>query len=173
MKIEKVIRWLEAILFSQDEDGYFGPQKLKCMTGKNGQKVCDLWPHMVMVEALIAHYEATGDERVTRLLSRFFQFCQNLPDDQFIPSINIESFGDWKPVIQASRAGDMVPSILWLYNRTRENWLLGLARRFYRHISGQSGTFLSNHVIDFTQRFAYSGIYSQVSGESWQLDLTD
>ncbi len=166
-------RWIEAIISSQDNDGYFGPKNRKCIVGNNGQKVCDLWPHMIMIEALISHYEATGDKRVPRLLERFFQFCQNLPDDQFIPLIDITSFGYWQPSIQSDRAGDMIPSIVWLYNQTGESWLLDLAWRFYRRIAQPSGTFLDNHVINFTQRFAYAGIFSQISKESWQMELTE
>lgn len=166
-------RWIEVILASQDADGYFGPKKRKSMVGKNGQKVCELWSHMIMVEPLIAHYEATGDERIINLLNRFFHFCQKIPDDQFIPSIDVQSFGDWKPSIQSWRAGDMIPSIVWLYNHTNEVWLLDLARRFNKRIIGPIGTFVSNHVIDFTLRFAYPGIFSQISGESWQMDLSE
>ncbi len=40
-RIAEALRWIEAILNSQDEDGYFGPPSLKCIVGKNGQKVCD------------------------------------------------------------------------------------------------------------------------------------
>jgi hypothetical protein len=28
--------------------------------------LADLWPHMMMNDALISHFEATGDERLTR-----------------------------------------------------------------------------------------------------------
>ena len=152
--------------------GYFGPKNQKSVVGKDGRKVCDLWPHMVMVEALINYFESSNDERVIPFLSRFYEFCRTLPEDQFIPALSSD-YGDWRPGIQRSRAGDMVPSIVWLYNHTGGNWLLELATRFYQHTSGPTGTFLSNHVIDFTQRFAYPGLYSQISGQSWLLDLTE
>jgi len=164
--------WIESVLASQDKDGYFGPKNQKSVVGKNGKKVCDLWPHMVMCEALINYFEFSKDERVIRLLSHFCEFCRALPEDQFLPALD-QDFGDWRPSIQKGRAGDMVPSIVWLYNHTGENWLLELATRFYQHTTGPSGTFLSNHVIDFTQRFAYPGVYSQISGQSWLMDLTE
>jgi len=168
-------KWIEAIIVTQDADGYFGPKNQKCVVGKDGKKVCDLWPHMVMMEPLIAHYEATGDERILKLFERFYQFCKNLPDEQFISVTwaDVPGFGDWRPAIQATRAADMVSSIVWYYNQTGEKWLVDLAYRFFRRTTGPDGTFVSNHVIDFTQRFAYPGIFSQVSKQAWQLDLSE
>jgi len=61
---EKIIKaarkWIEAVLSSQEPDGYFGPRANK--TGLEGRP--DLWPHMVMLNVLQSFYEYTGDERV-------------------------------------------------------------------------------------------------------------
>lgn len=165
-------RWIEAVLSSQDKDGYFGARLHKSVQGKNGQRVCDLWPHMVMIDALISHYEHTGDKRVVPLLTKFFAFARNLPDDQFMPVLK-EGFGDWKPGIQRDRAGDMIPALVWLYNQTGEGWLLELAARFYHNIEPPQGTFLDNHVINFSQRFSYPGIYYSISRRPWHLEQSE
>lgn len=170
--VKETRRWIEAILVSQDADGYFGASFHKRVTGKNGQIVCDLWPHMVMLDAIIRHHEATDDSRVIPFMTRFFQFCRNLPDEQFIPTMK-EGFGDWKPDIQRARAGDMLPHLYWLYNRTGDSWLLPLATRFYQRISKPSSEWLDYHVINFTQRFSYPGIYSTQSLDARHLDLSE
>ena len=165
-------RWIEAIINSQDEDGYFGAKFHKHVVGKNGQVVPDLWPHMVMLDAVISHYEHSNDARVIPMLTRFFQFCRNLPEDQFIPRLK-EGFGDWRPNIQVVRAGDMLPHIYWLYGHTSDKWLLELATRFYQHISPPNDEWLDHHVVNFTQRFSYPGLYYLQSKAKWHLAQTE
>lgn len=165
-------RWIEAVLGSQNPDGYFGARIHKNVAGKNGKTVCDLWPHMVMLDAVTLHHEATGDERVVPFMTKFFRFCAGLPDDRFIPAIGAD-FGDWKPDIQRARSGDMLPHMYWLYNRTGEPWLLALAARFFRHIAPPADEWLDHHVINFTQRFAYPGIFYTQSLDPRHLSLSE
>jgi len=161
-------RWIEAVLGSQDADGYFGARYHKAVAGQNGQVVCDLWPHMIMLDAVIHHHERTGDPRVIPFLSRFFAFCRDLPDERFVPEPR-PGFGGWKPFVQWARAGDMLPHLYWLYNRTGEGWLLDLARRFYQRIAPPVSEWLSDHIVDFTQRFQYAGTYMAQAGDPWYL----
>ncbi len=165
-------RWIEAVITSQDSDGYFGATCHKCVVGKNGQKVCDLWPHMVMLDAVISHYEHTGDARVLPMMTRFFKFCRDLPEEQFVPP-STPDFDDWKPFIQRARAGDMLPHLYWLYNHTGEAWLLDLATRFYEHIAPPADEWLDHHIVNFTQRFRYSGNYYVQSKAAWHLARTE
>jgi len=165
-------RWVDAVIGSQDADGYFGATAHKAVIGKNGQIVCDLWPHMVMLDALTRHHEATGDRRVPRLMARFFAFCRRLPDDRFVPVCR-EGYGDWHPSVQAARAGDMLPHLHWLYNRGGSARLLALGTRFFERILPPSDEWLDRHVIHFTQRFGYPGIYAAQSGAAWHRAQTD
>jgi hypothetical protein len=165
-------RWIDSVVTSQDEQGYFGARYHRLVVGENGQEVCDLWPHMVMLDAIINHHEHTHDPRVIPMMTRFFEFCRDLPDEQFIPSSN-PAFGDWKPFIQYDRAGDMLPHIYWLYNHTGEGWLLGLATRFYQRIKPPVSEWLDDHVVHFTQRFRYPGSYAVQSGAGWQLAASE
>jgi hypothetical protein len=48
-------RWVEAVLSSQEQDGYFGPRVNK----ENN----DLWPNMLMLDVLKSFHEATGEWR--------------------------------------------------------------------------------------------------------------
>lgn len=165
-------RWIEAVISSQEDDGYFGSQHHKHIHSKSGKNICDLWGHMVMIDALIQHHEFTGDERVPALLKNFFKFCQDLPVNRFMPRIDFqqsavfrEDFNDWHPEIQISRAGDMLPHIYWLYNQNQDPELLKLSTRFYQSIMPPVNEWLDKHIVHFTQRFSYFGLYGQ------QIDL--
>ena len=169
-------RWIEAVLASQDSDGYFGAKYHKCVVAKDGRKLADLWPHMVMLDAIIHHHEHTGDERVVPFVRRFFEFCRDLGDEMFLSPYSREAlrgfhenFGGWRPRIQMDRAGDMIAHIHWLYNRTGDGWLPDLARRFFEHIAGPEDEWLDRHVVHFTQRFSYAGQYCAQSREPWHL----
>ncbi len=151
-------RWIEALLASQRPDGYFGAENQRCCRGGNGQVLVDLWPHMVMIDALIHHHEYQADPRVVPFLERFFAFCRDLPEAQFIQPLG-DGFGDWRPMIQRDRAGDMIPHLHWLYNQTGAPWLLPLAARFYHRIRPSHNEWLDAHVVNFTQRFSYSGLF--------------
>ena len=165
-------RWIEAVLSSQDTDGYFGAVVHKHIDGKGGRRTCDLWPHMVMLDAVIHHFEHTGDERVIPFMRRFFEFCQALPDAEVMQG-DRSVFGNWKVHVQVARAGDMLPHIYWLYNHTRDPWLLELGSQFYRSAKPNDDEWLDRHIVNFTQRFAYPGVYYAQSREPWHLEQTE
>lgn len=177
--LELANRWIEAVLASQQDDGYFGPVNCREIRTKDGRlTVPDLWPHMVMIDALILHHEATGDERIIPLLEKFFAFCRDLPEESFIPpecwDTRFEEFFDnWFVAIQAVRSGDMIPHIHWLYNQTGDDWLLDLAGRFFRHTQPPKSEWLHHHVVHFTQQFAYAGLFFAQSKRDWHLDQVE
>lgn len=159
--------WIEAVLASAQPDGWFGPQALKRWQGRNRRRMVDLWPGLIMLDALISHFEASGDKRVIPVMSRFFRFCHDLPDDQFVPQETAEareSFGDWRPFVQYHRAGDALTRLHWLFVRTGEKWLLDLGARFYRHNKPPVGEWIDDHCVSFAQRFAYPAFYYVQSG---------
>ncbi len=161
-------KWIEAVINGQQDDGWFGSSYHKRRAGTRNRFLSDLWPHMVMLDALRLHHEHTGDERVPALMARFFDFCREIPDAEFIPELDgaqwqeyREDFGDWKVGVQMKRAGDMLPHIYWLYNINGDERLLELASRFHHGILPPLSEYLDNHVVHFTQRFAYPAIYGQ------------
>ncbi|MCD6290887.1 MAG: glycoside hydrolase family 127 protein [Anaerolineae bacterium] len=106
--LAKARHWIEAMIASQREDGWFGPPQNE-----------DTWPLMVALKALSQYHEATGDDRVLTLMRRYFWHLWNAPVD--LPH------DTWRGV----RYADNVLSIYWLYNHIGEPWLLDLARRQY------------------------------------------
>lgn len=173
-------QYIDSAINSQDSDGYFGPSNLKNMVGKNGQTVTDIWPHMMILSPIISYYEYTDDKRVLPFIGKFFEFCKNLPEEQFIPA-SIEGFGGWggkefgtfSPFLQYSRAGDMMPHLFWFYKKTNEEWVLNLITRVYNHIRPPWDEWLDHHAVNFAQRFAYDAIYFQLSKNKDHLNKSE
>ncbi|MDR1374887.1 MAG: glycoside hydrolase family 127 protein, partial [Treponema sp.] len=130
----EAMMWMETLLSMTDKDGYWGPQVLKAIPLKQGGTIPDLWPHMIMLDALTSHYDRTGDSRVIPLMLNFFRWVAALDDRRFLPVkwSELMAAGDpWQLIIQMNRPGDMLPHLYWLYNRTGEPFLLDLATRFF------------------------------------------
>lgn len=101
----KAAVWVESILGSQREDGWFGPPSND-----------DWWPRIVALKALTQHAEATGDDRVVPFLTRYFRYQL-----AHLPERPLTSWG-------RARGADNALSVHWLHDRTGEDWLLELAR---------------------------------------------
>jgi len=172
-------RWIDGTIAGQEADGYFGGSFLKQWESRDGAiTIPDIWPHMVMLDVFIQHHEATGDGRILPTLEKFFGWCRNLPDESFLPETiwqrNCDDyFPTWRLVWQALRSGDMLPHLYYLYNHTGESWLLELARRFFHAIEPPAGEWLDGHIVNFTQRFSYTGLYYQQSHRPYHLAQTE
>ncbi len=172
-------QWIEALVASSAEDGYYGSDYNRLVEGAGGATIVDLWPHMVMNDALISHYEATGDERIIPMLTKFFAFCDSLSKEHFLPQVSWdyyenykEHFGDWKPRIQFKRAGDFVPQIQWLYSKTGEPWLIDLAVKVYHRTQPEMNQWLDNHTVHFAQRFRYPAQMYPITGDKNYVEKT-
>jgi hypothetical protein len=175
--------WLERILDLTDEDGYWGPEILKAIPLANGIKAPDLWPQMLMLDALMSHYDRTADKRVLPLMLGFFRWCAGIKDESFIPQRqkvgNLEYYSHnllyarWMLFIQRDRAGDMLPSLYWLYNHTGETFLLSLADRFLDRLRPAGDIWLDKHVVHFTQRFRYFGNHYLQTHDKAELEKTE
>ncbi|MBO4220119.1 MAG: glycoside hydrolase family 127 protein [Clostridia bacterium] len=141
-----------AVLASAREDGYFGPESLRNTPNKAGTAP-DIWPHMVMADVLKDRYIVTGDTRITDLLTAFFHFCLDLPDEKFIPPN--EMCTKWYGMVQVERCCDMLPVIWWLYGLTGDMKLPKLAARFLRLWEERDCSEADLHVVTFAQRMRY------------------
>jgi DUF1680 family protein len=164
----EAMMWMENLLSMTDEDGYWGPKILKAFPLKRGP-VPDIWPHMLMLDALTSHHDRTGDSRVIPLMLNFFRWVAALDDSQFlaVPWSELMAAGDaWQPALQVTRSGDMLPHLYWLYNRTGEPFLLDLATRFFSRQPKQGDEkYLDGHIVNFTQRYRYVGNYALQTGD--------
>jgi hypothetical protein len=147
-------KWIDAVLASQEADGYFGP--------RGNRKKHDLWPNMPMLNALQSFYEATGDERVLPFMTRFFTWQSSLPRNQLLPD-------SWQKV----RAGDNIESVYWLYNRTGEPWLLELARALHQQTIRWDEGVASWHGVNIAQGFREPAVYYVLSKDRRHLDAAE
>jgi hypothetical protein len=154
--ISEARRWLDAIISSQQPDATLrgGDTSLRSASGYFGtranREAPDLWPNMIVLYALRSHYEATGDERVLPLMTRYFQWQTTVPLERFLP----ESWQKW-------RGGDNLDSIYWLYNHTGDAWLLDLARINHERTADWSGGIPTWHGVNICQGFREPAQYYQ------------
>lgn len=113
--INEAHTWIEAALNSQRNDGYFGP-----WIEKQGNP--DLWGNMIMLWCLQTYYEYTNDQRVIELMTNYFKWQLEYPEEKFLKD-------RWDTV----RAGDNLYSVYWLYNITGDEWLLELGKKIQRN----------------------------------------
>jgi hypothetical protein len=119
-------RWLDAILVTQDASGWIGPVQAPYY------RPYDHWPVTIVLKVLAQHHEATGDERVIPVMTRFCRYLgETLADRPLF---------DWAQY----RWADLVLSIHWLHDRTGEAWLLDVAA----HVA-QQGYDWRGHFEDF------------------------
>jgi len=146
--------WIEAVLSSQDRDGYFGPR----VNRENN----DLWPNMIMLDVLRSSYEATGDNRVIPFMTRYFQWQHSLPKESLLP-------GSWQKV----RGGDGLHSIHWLYNHTGEKWLLDLAETIHERTADWTSGIASWHGVNICESFREPAQFHQQSHDPRHLAATE
>ncbi len=146
--IAEAKKWIEAVMASQREDGWFGPRAL--LTALDGKP--DLWPHMVMLNVLQSYYEYSGDRRVLDVMTRYFEWQNRLP---------VSAFGEgyWPRM----RAGDNIESVLWLYNRTGQEWLLELARKIHAGMARWDEDIINWHNVNLAQGFRAGTVFWMLS----------
>jgi DUF1680 family protein len=135
--IEAVEPYLEWTLQSQRADGYFGPSPDKEYRDADGfqtDRPGDWWPRMVMLKVLQMHHSATGDERVPDLMANYFRYQKRT-----LPDKPLNHWSWWSKM----RGGENQASVYWLYNRTGDESLLGLAQMLFDQTHDWTGRFES------------------------------
>ena len=156
--IDEARIWIDGALASQRDDGYFGPKMN--LTNIDG-KYPDLWPHMIMLNALQSYYEYSGDKRVIDLMTKYFEWQLGVPEQEFM-----------LPFWQQQRAADNLASVYWLYNRTPEPWLLELAAKIHRRTANWTDGVANWHGVNMSQAFRGPAEFYQQSKDKKHLDAT-
>ena len=130
-------RWIDAILTTQQSDGFFGPKALR--TSLNGGP--DFWPFLPLVQALRSWQEYDGDNRIIPFLSRFFRY------------MNAQGPGAFDTSWIALRWGDGLDSVYWLFNRTGDTFLLDLADKIHRYGADWGDNLVDPHNVNIAQGF--------------------
>ncbi|MBK7628224.1 MAG: glycoside hydrolase family 127 protein [Bacteroidales bacterium] len=110
--IEKSNKWIQSIISSSRDTGWYGPAKNK-----------DRWPLAVANKVLMQYYEATGDTNALNVLEKYFRYLHSSPPDW--PD------KDWRGV----RAMENAVTGYWLYRQTGEPWILETIESFKKNSS--------------------------------------
>ncbi|WP_420037004.1 beta-L-arabinofuranosidase domain-containing protein [Streptomyces sp. cg28] len=138
-------RWIDAILATQEADGFFGPRALR--TSLNGGP--DFWPFLPLLMALRTYQEYTHDERVVPFLTRFLTFMEAQGKGAFDSS--------WVSV----RWGDGIDTARWLYERTGDAFLKSLVDKMHRYGADWTGDLPTPHNVNIAQGFREPAQYAQ------------
>lgn len=120
----KVLKYINWTIENQRPSGYFGPitkyerESGKKISADNCEQGEDWWPKMVMLKVLRQYYSATGDERVIKFMTNYFDYQK-----QAIKKCPVGKWTEWA----TSRGGDNVMMAQWLYGITKDKSLLQLA----------------------------------------------
>ncbi len=101
---QKAHKWIEWMLSSQREDGFFGPADN-----------LDWWPRIVALKVLTQYHEATGDPRALDLMGRYFRFQ--------LAQLSTQPLAMWA----APRGQEQLLPMLYLYRKTGAEYLAPLA----------------------------------------------
>ncbi len=169
--LAKANKWVEAILASQKENGYFGPDTDRTpIPGMQRTNAADWWPRMVALKILQQHYMATGDERVIEFMTRYFKYQL-----EKLPSTPLNNWTYWG----AERGGDNLLIVHWLYNITGEKSLLELGEIIHKLSADWTARFTTDnhlyrqnslHCVNLGQGFKEPVIYWQQSKSDTHLN---
>ena len=131
--------WVEAILGSQKEDGYFGPDTDRDPEpGLQRNNSHDWWPKMVALKIIKQYYMATRDARIIPFLDKYFRYQLKM-----LPKYPLDNWTFWG----AQRGGDNLEVVLWLYNLTGEKYLLELGELIHSQSTRWSEYFLDGEIL--------------------------
>jgi uncharacterized protein len=162
---EKVKTWIEPILASSSDSGWYGPTKNK-----------DRWPLAVANKVLMQYYDATSDTRALDVLKKYFRYLHDTPPDW--PD------REWRGV----RAMENAVTGYWLYRQTGEPWILETIESIQKNsfdwtsyyekfpwdstalaekrIPTETWTGLTAHGVNNGMAIKYPGLWYQQSGNS-------
>ena len=114
----KAQKWIEWMIQSQREDGFFGPKDN-----------LDWWPRIVALKALTQYHEATGDGRALTLMDDYFRYQLAHIEDQPLTM--------WA----AARGQEQLLPMQYLYRKTGADYLTDLARLLREQTYGWNAFF--------------------------------
>ncbi|MFJ5776405.1 RICIN domain-containing protein [Streptomyces sp. NPDC093094] len=143
-------RWIDAVLATQQTDGFFGPRALR--TALNGGP--DFWPFLPLLMALRTWEEYARDSRVVPFLTRFLRY------------MNAQGRGAFDSSWVSLRWGDGLDVAAWLHRRTGDAFLLDLAAKMHTYGADWTGALPNQHNVNIAQGFREPAQYAQVTGDA-------
>jgi uncharacterized protein len=158
----KVKRAIDSILDHQQPDGWLGP-----VGDSQKHKPYDVWPLFPLLKALTQYQEATGDPRV---IPAMLKCCRKI--DAVIAREPMYSWARF-------RVADLAVPVYWLHDRTREPWLLDLAKKAFAQSHDWRAQFddftftaktqgkfdLDSHGVNTGMALKYGGVRYRLTGD--------
>lgn len=154
-------RYIDGILAAQEEDGWI------CPCEDRGRY--DVWAYLLILKVLVVYHRATGDDRIEGAVRRALKCLDWHVDGNTL-------FG-WAQ----TRWYEGLVAILWLYQRTGEDWLLQLAAKLrcsgfdwkeffgknwpYETITAKTHWGQFNHVVNNAMMLKGQALYGRISGD--------
>ncbi|MER7927361.1 RICIN domain-containing protein [Streptomyces sp. NPDC096057] len=148
--------WIDAVLATQQDDGFFGPRSLR--TSLNGGP--DFWPFLPLLQALRTYEQHTGDQRIVPFLVRFLRF------------MNAQGRGAFDTSWVSLRWGDGMDIAVWLHRRTGEAFLLDLVDKMHAWGADWASSLPTAHNVNIAQGFREPAQYAQRSGSADMIRAT-
>ncbi|MGH4035932.1 beta-L-arabinofuranosidase domain-containing protein [Actinomycetota bacterium Odt1-20B] len=142
-------RWVDAILATQQDDGFFGPRRLRTALGGGP----DFWPFLPLLMALRTWQEYADDDRIVPFLTRFLHYMNAQRPEVFKESWISYRLGDAQDIAQ------------WLYERTGDAFLLDLCDTMHAQGADWSDNIPSPHNVNISQGFREPAQYARRSGD--------
>lgn len=150
---EKVQKWIDWVIESQIDNGQAGP--------KAGMPDFDYWAMMPMLIALTEYYDATEDERVIGFLDAYFRFQ--------LDALKKDPLRDWGK----ARAGDNIYAAKWLYDKTKESYLVDLCNLLYNQADNWKSAYEKGnwgHIVNTHQSFKLFPLMFGMTGDKTYVD---
>ena len=159
--ISRAKRYLDAIINSQAEDGWICPCK------EEERANYDTWAVLLITKVLCLYADCSGDERITEVVGKCLK--------NFDEHLNKHTLRDWG----AARWYEGLIAVSWLYEKTKEDWLLALAVKL--NIQGfdwkamlkndlfkscDKGWDFYSHIVNIAMMFKSQALWSLFSEES-------
>ena len=109
--INRTKKYIDAIISFQKEDGWICPCK------DEDRENYDTWAVLLITKVLCLYYDCSKDERIIDVVSKCLK--------QFSSHINKYTLRNWG----AARWFEGLIAINWLYEKTKEDWLIALAKK--------------------------------------------
>lgn len=158
--IARAKQYIDGILAGQQEDGWICP----CSEQERGRY--DMWAMFLICKVLVLYYECSGDERVE---SAVYRALWNLREH-----IRGCTIFNWA----SARWYECLISIYWLYERVKEEWLIGLAVTLYTQGMHYKALFShwqdqeprnewsqQTHVVNLAMALKSEALISRITGE--------
>lgn len=129
--IRRARLYIDAIIKRQNEDGWI------CPCGREERANYDTWATLLILKVLTVYADCSGDERIPEVVEKCLR--------QFDVHINFNTLRTWG----AARWFEGIIPILWLYERTHDEWLITLAKKLRVQGFDWKGLFETGFIDEF------------------------